>query len=198
MRAAMFCIRHLERKKVKHIIIAVIITALTTPATADPPPRADYNQGSVDSEAEDGAGGASFRVLKKYATGYALGMSLGVLGLVIGIAEDEREGNTGLIGKNTAIGGLVGYLGGTSLGASIYDRDENFPLSFASALAGSFLGLQVVAGAENATLFWVGFPAMAATITSETFRFLLRDTNLSVNMRPDAHGQWITTVSMSL
>ena len=86
-----------SRKKVKHIIIVVIITALTIPATADPPPRADYSQGSVDSEAEDGAGGASFRVLKKYATGYALGMSLGVLGLVIGIAEDEREGNTGLI-----------------------------------------------------------------------------------------------------
>ena len=189
---------HLQQKEkgMKHIILAAIITAWALPATANPPLRGDHSQGSLDSETDEGAGGASFRVVKKYATGYALGGVLGVIGLIVGAAEDEREGNTGLIGENTARGVLAGYLGGTSLGVGIYDRDRSFPLSFAGGLVGSLLGLAVVAETESSTLFWVGLPAMAATATSEMSRLLLRDRNLSIAMRPNVHGQWVTTLSM--
>ena len=180
----------------QQIIAAATIAALALPATANPLPGGHLNQGGTNPEVDDRAKGASFRIVKKYATGYALGGALGVFGLLVGAEQDEREGNTNFIGANTARGFLAGYVAGTSLGVSIYDRDTNFPLSLAGGVAGSVVGLAVIAGTESATLFWVGLPALAATIASEMSRLLLRDSNLSVDMRPNAHGQWFTTVRM--
>ena len=177
--------------------IPMLLVALAASASASPfseglTPLAYNSQVHYKSDEESGDSGKVLsRVLKKFGTGYVGGAGFAVVGLLAGANADDPDDIVGYGG----LGLMAGYLIGTSLGVSIYDRDKNIGVSLLSSLGAAFLGARMAIEQENVQLLKVGFPAMSATAASELSRLLFPDNrNLSVYLKPNSSGQWLAVV----
>ena len=179
--------------------IPMLLVALAASASASPfseglTPLAYNSQVHYKSDEEGGDSGKVLsRVLKKFGTGYVGGAGFAVVGLLAGANADDPDDDN-LIGYG-GLGLMAGYLIGTSLGVSIFDRDKNIGVSLLSSLGAAFLGAGMAIEQENAQLLKIGFPAMSATAASELSRLLFPDNrNLSVYLKPNSSGQWLAVV----
>ena len=136
----------------------------------------------------------SRRIAKKLGSGVLGG---GVSGCVLGfilVNSTGGEGDIDGIGVNSAfiLGGSVGYLVGVGLGVSAWEPHDYFR-SLVFSLGGSFLGVGIVfvlSDISESLYPYIIVPPITATLASELFRKPPESDRFSVDLMPDARGNW--------